>query len=51
MNLKLIMALVADDKTEEVLSAARKAGATGATVIMIFLFIDILQLDLTPIAL
>jgi nitrogen regulatory protein PII len=33
MNLKLIMALVADDKTEEVLDSARKAGATGATVI------------------
>jgi len=33
MNLKLIMALVADDKTEVVLDAARKAGATGATVI------------------
>lgn len=33
MNLKLIMALVADDKTEVVLEAARKAGATGATVI------------------
>lgn len=33
MNLKLIMALVADDKTENVLQAARQAGATGATVI------------------
>ncbi len=33
MNLKLIMALVADDKTESVLHAARQAGATGATVI------------------
>lgn len=33
MNLKLIMAMVADDKTEGVLDAARKAGATGATVI------------------
>lgn len=33
MNLKLIMALVADGKTEGVLDAARKAGATGATVI------------------
>ena len=33
MNLKLIMALVADEKTDEVLDAARKAGATGATVI------------------
>lgn len=33
MNLKLIMALVAEDKTEPVLDAAREAGATGATVI------------------
>lgn len=33
MNLKLIMALVADDKTEAVLRAARAGGATGATVI------------------
>lgn len=33
MNLKLIMALVADDKTEPVMEAARQAGATGATVI------------------
>lgn len=33
MNLKLIMALVADDKTDGVLDAARQAGATGATVI------------------
>jgi nitrogen regulatory protein PII len=33
MKLKLIMALVADEKTEAVLDAARKAGATGATVI------------------
>ncbi len=33
MNLKLIMALVSDDKTEAVLHAAREAGATGATVI------------------
>lgn len=33
MNLKLIMALVSDDKTEAVLKAARDAGATGSTVI------------------
>lgn len=33
MNLKLIMALVADEKTETVMEAAREAGATGATVI------------------
>ena len=33
MNLKLIMALVGDEKTEAVMNAARKAGATGATVI------------------
>jgi nitrogen regulatory protein PII len=33
VNLKLIMALVADDKTEPVLDAARAAGATGSTVI------------------
>ena len=33
MKLKLIMALVADEKTEAVLTAGRKAGATGATVI------------------
>lgn len=33
MNLKLIVALVADEKTEAVLAAAREAGATGATVI------------------
>ena len=33
MNLKLIVALVADEKTEQVLKAARDAGATGATVI------------------
>ena len=32
MNLKLIMAFVADEKTETVLDAARAAGATGATV-------------------
>ncbi|HKK13519.1 MAG TPA: P-II family nitrogen regulator [Gammaproteobacteria bacterium] len=33
MHFKLIIALVEDDKTEAVLDAARKAGATGATVI------------------
>jgi nitrogen regulatory protein PII len=33
MNLKLIMALVADEKTTAVMDAARQAGATGATVI------------------
>jgi nitrogen regulatory protein PII len=33
MNLKLIVAIVADDRTDDVLSAAREAGATGATVI------------------
>jgi nitrogen regulatory protein PII len=33
MKLKLIMALVADEKTEAVLVAGRKAGATGATVV------------------
>ncbi len=33
MNLKLIVAMVADDRTEAVIAAARKAGATGATVI------------------
>lgn len=33
MNLKLLVALVSDDKTEAVLDAARQAGATGATVI------------------
>ena len=32
MNLKMIMAFVADSKTEVVLKAARDAGATGATV-------------------
>lgn len=32
MNLKMIMAFVADEKTEMVLDAAREAGATGATV-------------------
>jgi len=33
MNLKLIVALVADEKTDDVVAAARAAGATGATVI------------------
>ncbi|NQU62269.1 MAG: P-II family nitrogen regulator [Rhodospirillales bacterium] len=32
MNLKMIMAFVADEKTEIVLEAARNAGVTGATV-------------------
>ncbi|MDP6603162.1 MAG: P-II family nitrogen regulator [Rhodospirillales bacterium] len=33
MNLKLIVALVSDEKTDAVIDAARDAGATGATVI------------------
>lgn len=33
MHFKLIIALVQDDKTDNVLQAARKEGATGATVI------------------
>jgi nitrogen regulatory protein PII len=33
MHFKLIMALVEDHKTEQVMSAAREKGATGATVI------------------
>lgn len=33
MNLKLIIAVVADDRTEAVIAAGRAAGATGATVI------------------
>jgi nitrogen regulatory protein PII len=33
MNLKLIVAFVADDVTDAVMDAARAAGATGATVI------------------
>lgn len=33
MNLKMIMAFVADDKTEIILEAARAAGCTGSTVI------------------
>lgn len=33
MHFKLIIALVEDHKTEKVMTAAREAGATGATVI------------------
>ncbi len=33
MHFKLIIAFLAEDKTDKVLNAARKAGATGATVI------------------
>ena len=33
MHFKLIIAFVEDDKTDEVMEAARKAGSTGATVI------------------
>ena len=33
MNLKMIMAFVADEKTDVVMEAAREAGATGVTVI------------------
>ncbi|NIO42808.1 MAG: P-II family nitrogen regulator, partial [Burkholderiales bacterium] len=33
MHFKLLIALVEDDKTDAVLDAARKVGATGATVI------------------
>ena len=33
MDLKMIMALVPDEKTQEIMDAGRKAGATGATVI------------------
>ena len=33
MDLKLIMALVNEEKTEPVMQAARDAGATGATII------------------
>ena len=33
MNLKLIMALVAEEKTDAVMDAARECGATGATII------------------
>lgn len=33
MHFKMIIVFVEDDMTDEVMSAARKAGATGATVI------------------
>jgi nitrogen regulatory protein PII len=33
MNLKLIVAMVSDEKTQAVIDAAREAGATGATTI------------------
>ena len=33
MRLKLIVALVSDDKTDAVIDAARAGGATGATII------------------
>jgi len=33
MHFKLIIALVEDEKTDEVMQAARESGATGATVI------------------
>ena len=33
MHFKLIIALVEDNKTSKVMDAARKAGATGATII------------------
>lgn len=33
MHFKLIIALVEDDKTDKVMTAAREEGATGATVI------------------
>jgi len=33
MHFKLIIALIEDDKTDAVMEAARKAGATGMTVI------------------
>jgi nitrogen regulatory protein PII len=33
MHFKLLIAFVEDDKTEEVVEAAREAGATGATII------------------
>jgi nitrogen regulatory protein PII len=33
MHFKLIIALVEDEKTDEILTAARQAGATGATVL------------------
>jgi len=33
MHFKLVVALVEDDKTDQIMLAARKAGATGATVL------------------
>ena len=33
MNLKMIMALISDEMTDKVITAAREAGATGATVV------------------
>ena len=33
MHFKLIVALVEDDKTDKIMQAARRAGATGATVL------------------
>ena len=33
MRLKLVVALVSDDKTDVVVDAARDAGATGATIV------------------
>lgn len=33
MHFKLIIACIAEDKTDKVLNAARQAGATGATVV------------------
>ena len=33
MQVKLIIAFVEDEKTDEIMTAAREAGATGATVI------------------
>lgn len=33
MHFKLLIALIEDDKTDEILDAARVAGATGATVL------------------
>lgn len=33
MRFKLIIALVADDKTDQIMRVAREAGATGATVV------------------
>ena len=33
MRFKLLIALVADSKTEQIMCAAREAGATGATVV------------------